>query len=601
MDPQAIPCVLSLVVAAMVSLGTAIYAWSRRPAPGAASLALLMLGAAAFALPYGLQMASDDLSTALFWYKLSFPGGVSLVPAWLIFALEYAGHERWLTKRNLALVAVVPLLSVLLGWTNELHSLYGSDFRMDTSGPFPVLSWRQGPGFWIHAAYAYVLALVATALLVKAARGAPRWYAGQAAWLLIGAGITWGGNLIFALGLSPIPQIDPSPFTFTLTGLAWSWGIFRYRLFDIVPVARGIVFENMSDGVIVLDTQNRVVDLNPAAGRILNRPRSQVIGQPMESILVARSDLIERYGEVATAHEKIAVEGEGGLRHFDLRISPLHDQRSRLRGRLVVLGDITEQVQAEEALTQQAWELAHSNAELRRFTYVASHHLQEPLRMVTLYAQLLARRYTGQLDAEADQFITFITEGATYTRQLIRDLLVYSRIDQGGATFELVPCDAVLDQALDNLRTIIEESGAAVTHGPLPTVMADPTQLGQVFQNLIDNAIKFHGEGTPRVHVSARQGQDVAGEGGGNDDAWLFAVCDEGVGIDPAYSERIFEVFQRLHTREAYPGTGIGLAICKKIVEHHGGRIWVESQPGEGATFYFTLPMGESRASELGL
>ena len=236
---------------------------------------------------------------------------------------------------------------------------------------------------------------------------------------------------------------------------------------------------------------------------------------------------------------------------------------------------------AEAELERTAAELARSNRELEQFAYVASHDLQEPLRMVSSFVQLLAQRYEGQLDAEADEFIHFAVDGAHRMQALINDLLTYSRVERRGKELKPVAAEAVLERALLDLHAAIEESGAEVTHDPLPEVVADEIQLGQLLRNLVSNAIKFHGEAPPRVHVGVRE----------RDGEWLFSVRDNGIGIDPQFADRIFMIFQRLHTREEYPGTGIGLAVCKKIVERHGGSIWVEGQPGAGSTFYFTLPI----------
>ena len=233
-----------------------------------------------------------------------------------------------------------------------------------------------------------------------------------------------------------------------------------------------------------------------------------------------------------------------------------------------------------ERLNQTMDELKRSNTELEQFAYVASHDLQEPLRMVASYTQLLARRYRDRLDSTAEEFIDYAVDGARRMQNLINDLLTYSRVGTRGKEFAPTDCGKVLETAIANLQTAIEENGAAVAQDPLPIVMADDSQMLQLLQNLVANAVKFHGAEPPRVHVSARrQAKD-----------WLFAVRDNGIGIDSAHQQRIFTIFQRLHGKAEYPGTGIGLAICKKIVERHGGRIWVESQAGNGSTFHFTIP-----------
>jgi signal transduction histidine kinase len=243
--------------------------------------------------------------------------------------------------------------------------------------------------------------------------------------------------------------------------------------------------------------------------------------------------------------------------------------------------------QAEEDLARKVQELARSNADLEQFAYVASHDLQEPLRMVATYTQLLAQRYSGKLDANADKFIGYACEGALRMQTLVQDLLAFSRAGRAATTQASVNCEAVWADVMQSLDAAIRESGATVTHGPLPQVHTDRTHLTQVLQNLIGNAIKFRGEGTPAIYVQAEK----AGQ------QWLFSVSDNGIGIAPEQVEHIFVIFQRLHTRAEYPGNGIGLAICKKIVEHWGGKIWVEPHPGPGSVFKFTLP-GEASTEE---
>ncbi len=241
-----------------------------------------------------------------------------------------------------------------------------------------------------------------------------------------------------------------------------------------------------------------------------------------------------------------------------------------------------------QALTDRSLELARSNADLEQFAYVASHDLQEPLRMVSSYVQLLERRYGGQLDKQADKYIAYAVDGARRMQSLIAGLLEYSRVDLDDARRQPVLVSIALEQALENLRTAIDESGTLVERGHLPLVLADSTQLAQVLQNLVANAIKFRRHGDSRIiTVTAElRGREA-----------IVSVSDHGIGLEPQYAERIFMIFQRLHTRNEYPGTGIGLAICKKVVERHGGRIWVEPTEGGGATFRFTLPLAPTVAA----
>lgn len=270
---------------------------------------------------------------------------------------------------------------------------------------------------------------------------------------------------------------------------------------------------------------------------------------------------------------------DGSLFWNELYIAPVKDQQGRLTHFIGIQTDVTQRKQQETELVDKTRELAQSNAELQQFAYVASHDLQEPLRMVASYTQLLSQRYQGKLDQDADEFIGYAMDGATRMQRLIRDLLEYSRVGSENTSFERTDCEVVLQQVRDNLSASIREHQAEVTHDPLPTVQVNPTHLTQVFQNLIGNALKFQTDVPARIHVGTRALTD----------GWEFSVRDNGIGIQTDQFNRIFSIFQRLHGQGEYPGTGIGLAICKRIVEKYGGTIRVESEPGKGSTFYFTL------------
>jgi PAS domain S-box-containing protein len=347
------------------------------------------------------------------------------------------------------------------------------------------------------------------------------------------------------------------------------------------------IVESSDDAIVGTDLDGTITSWNMGAERIYGYSTEEITGRPV-SVLIPPDrrttvpDVLTRLkqGERVENFETTHMDKDGTRIDVSLVFSPIKSATGEIVGTSAIARNITERKRAEEDIEKHAKELARSNAELEQFAYAASHDLQEPLRMVASYTQLLAKRYQGKLDADAEEFIRYAVDGATRMQRLIQDLLALSRVGSRHLEFLPTDCEALLDQALTALKATIEETDALVTHDPLPTVKADALQLIQLFQNLIGNALKYRTEDRPYVHISAdREG-----------DTWVFSVRDNGIGIDPKYAERVFEVFERLHGEAEYPGTGIGLAICKKIVERHDGRIWVESEPGKGATFFFTIP-----------
>ena len=353
---------------------------------------------------------------------------------------------------------------------------------------------------------------------------------------------------------------------------------------------RGLL-EAAPDAMVVVNQDGEIVLLNAQAERTFGYRRDELVGQQVRNIiptgfaerLIAdgtRTAAEALAQQIGTGIELSGRRKDGSEFPVEIMLSPLESPEGILV--TAAIRDISVRKKAETLLLRTVAELKRSNEELAQFAYVASHDLQEPLRMVASYTQLLSDRYKGKLDSAADEFISFAVDGANRMHRSIQDLLAFSRVGTGGEDFEDISSEDALEQAIANLRGAIEESGALVTHDLLPTVLADGGQLVQLFQNLVGNAIKYRNPGVPQIHVSS------AKDGGKNDEArWIFSVRDNGLGIEAKYFKKIFGMFQRLHKREEYAGTGIGLAICKKIVERHGGSISVESQLGQGSTFRF--------------
>jgi len=346
-----------------------------------------------------------------------------------------------------------------------------------------------------------------------------------------------------------------------------------------------ILFYSSSIGTYII--QNGHFQLvNHQLARTLGYEEDELIGRPSLGFVhpedrntVKENAVRMLKGEHSLGYEFRIVTKQAKVKWVMETVAPIFYQGKRATlGNLV---DLTEHKQMEERLKQITAEMQRSNTELEQFAYVISHDLQEPLRMVSSYTQLLAKRYSNKLDADADEFIAYAVDGAKRMQILLHDLLEYSRVGTRGKPFTWINCKDVVEQSMANLKIAIEECVASVTYDVLPTIMGDEGQLVQLFQNLIGNAIKFHREEAPQVHISAKRRNNIM----------TFSVKDNGIGIDPQHSQSIFEIFRRLYTREEYPGTGMGLAICKKIVERHGGHISVQSQLGEGSIFYFSVNM----------
>ncbi len=349
-----------------------------------------------------------------------------------------------------------------------------------------------------------------------------------------------------------------------------------------------LIIEASPSGMIMVDRRGTIVLVNSQIESLFGYTREELLGKSIEILVPHASRAThpehrERFFQEPTSRamgvgrDLFGLRKDGSQIPIEIGLNPIEDKGERFVLASVV--DITERKRSEELVREKVLELQRSNEDLQQFAYVCSHDLQEPLRVISNYTQLIAKRYRGQLDENADDFIQFVVDASKRMQGLINDLLIYSRVQSRSQEFREANCSTLISMAIANLSLAIQENQAQFVIDKMPTVIGDPTQLLQLFQNLLANAIKFRSESAPLIHVKVDK---RFGE-------WHFMIEDNGIGFDIQYAERIFVIFQRLHTREQYSGSGIGLSICKKIVERHGGRIWVESSPGRGTTFHFTL------------
>jgi signal transduction histidine kinase len=586
-----------LVVGALLSTGLIVFAWRRRPAPGTISLIALMLAVTLWTIGYMLELATVDPDAKLIWATFKYAGIVVVPVFWLTFALEYTGQIQWVTRRTLLFLLITPALTLLLSLTNEAHHLMWNERSLIIVNSLSLLKVAYGVWFWVHAAYSYILLLVGSVVLVRKLLRSSHIYRGQLMVLLIAVAAPWLAN---ALAIFDVTLIDLTPFAFTLTGLMIAWALFRFELFDLVPVARDLILEDMSDGFVVVNQANRVVDLNPAAELLLGVSADKAIGQGAPSILPRVTDKPDLYTTPGTA-QAVAL----GERYVDVRVSPLHDRRRNITGHLLVFHDVTERqrnearIQAQnEALVKANHELAIARREAEeatqlksQFLATMSHELRTPLNAIIGYTEIQLAGMTGNLTEEQKDYQQRILRNAGHLLQLINEVLDLSKIEAG--RFEVVEKPFAVSDLLNDVvyqtkgllvdKTVRMETSLDDT---LPSrMLGDYGRLKQIMINLVSNAIKFTDQGS--VHIDIKRSET---------NKWSIIVSDTGAGIPSHALEYIFEEFRQVDggSQRKHGGTGLGLAIVRKLILLMNGSIRVKSQVGEGSTFTVTLPLLEA-------
>ena len=591
---QQTPYTFLLFIAGGIAIALALYSWRRRATAGAHIFAILMLLVAEWSVGYGFELAQTTLQAKLFWAKLQYLGIAFSPAAWLYLSLQYTGRERWLTQHRygLELFLLGPTITAVLVWFNEAHGLIWQTTRLDNSGPFIMLVLTYGVWFWVHVALSYLYLALGTAVLLKSFSQAQSLYKGQVGILLIGALMPWLGNLLYITKLNPLPDLDLTPLAFILTGLITAGGMFRFQFLNIVPIARDTIIEGMRDGLIVLDAQNRIVDMNPAAETITQRPLAKAFGQSFTQVLNQCNQLS---GGTANKQGSIAeiITGVGDTaRYYEVQSVQLTNRHWRRTGRLIVLHETTDHKQFESEL-QRAKEEAETAVKTKSaFLANMSHEIRTPLNAVIGMAELLRNT---PLNSEQNEIIETIYTSSDALLSIINNILDFSKIDAGKVDLEQVPFDLrdCLEASLNIIAPRVNANAVKLAYyvdEQTPNAFAgDVVRLRQVLVNLLSNAAKFTEEGKISVHVTSEQLDNGQFQ-------LYFVVKDTGIGIPPDRIKTLFESFSQadVSTTRKYGGTGLGLAISQKLAQLMGGDIQVESEVGAGSTFLFTIVVPKS-------
>lgn len=595
---------LSLVVAALFALVVAYYTWwrSREGNPAARSLTFVMLLVVFWIGVYSLEVLDGLLDFKLLAHNTKFVS-IALIPVvWMIFALQYTARQLKRLRQWFVLLSFMPFMTITLIYSNSLHQLVWSEINHVKASGFYVTISTTNWWFWVHAFYSYGLLLIGSYLLLRQFLVSPSIYRRQLSAIFIAIAAPFVANAITIFNNAPI---DLTPFAFVITGAALAWGLFRYQLLDLLPVARSVVVDSMSDGMIVIDAQGRILDVNPAAEVFLRQAESTMLGKRMAEIvplLAQQPELIEKYRQPQIIHDELVLEDDGQTRFVDVRVSPVRNPQGEVTGRVIIFRDITARKEDEKHIQEQNRILRQVNEELdtarqqaeqatllkSQFLATMSHELRTPLNAIIGFTQIQLEGMAGDLTHEQRRYQERVLANSEHLLGLINDILDLSKIEAGRMDILRKPYhlrEWVAEIVAQN-RVLTEAKGLEFhveIDDQLPDVMVgDAMRLKQVIINLLSNAIKFTEKGFVNLQVCT------------NDlETWKIMVTDSGIGVPAHAQETIFEEFRQVDGTPSrqHGGTGLGLSIVRKLTLMMGGTIRVKSEVDKGSTFTVIMPL----------
>lgn len=577
--------ILPVLIASLIAIFLLVYTWQRRTMRGARPLLPLLLGIVIWLVGSTIEGLYFDYNSRLFWSNIQYIGIVIVPTALLVFSLYFTDRTSALTRRNLALLSVMPLVTLVLVWTSPWQQFFRISLALNTSGAYPFWEWVPGPGFWLHTIYSYLLLISGVIILGQAYRQSARLHRRQIGIMLLGATVPWLANIFFVVVRGS--NIDYTPIAFLITGAAVAWGIFKVGLVEIAPIIRKRVIDEMQEGMLVLDEQNRILEANPAVLRMMD-VQGDVLGKPIAEVMARWPELLAQFQGQVSAQAEISLPIEGQeTRYFQISLSPLHNRKGLQTGQLIMAHEITQQKQTERSLTEAKDAAEAANRAKSTFLATMSHELRTPLAAIIGYSELIQEKSELWGYEKIIPQLGQIGTAAHSLNGLIGNILDLSKIE--AERMDLVCSQfgvaALINDVIINVQPQIEKQGNQLNlklADDLGSMHTDQTKVRQILLNLLGNAIKFTRNGTISLTAVREETSDMI----------QFSIKDDGEGISEEMMAKIFQPFVQADSSftRVHGGSGLGLAISSRFCQMLGGHITVESKLGQGTIFVVTLP-----------